>query len=507
MLWTDDKSREFIANEYPWFLSTFESYVYPIQRADAIRYFVLYHYGGVYLDLDVGCLRPLDPLLVYPVVLPKTIPVGVSNDLMFAAKGHPFMAQTIHNLITFDHDWFLNYPTVMFSTGPMFLSMQYGMYTSAHPVTDALPGGEVRILSKPLYGKNAKEGEAPHAFFSHHYGSSWHSDDAAFITFLGKWGKFLMKVGLVFLFFGILRMYTVRRRSHGSLRRRLAFTRYDLLLPRTFHDRNGNPHIGLDLLDLNSGSTTGPSSPGTTPPSSVPPSPSTNPMLLPLPYDLRPVSPALSTASASSAVTETTAAISAATAQALRRAGTWAVSVPSFIASGRSSSRSRDTSTHTTRNRSIGNRSFVAYLPALFTPAPDQHRASASRRETDDVTLTVPPSRIVVPQPHRPRGQSFTPASGSASSSKTAAARAKAQEAGVLIPEILENESDVQVEVESEEEQRTPSPMLIDPLGGSDVRTTRSASVSIAEGLPPPYRAARSTVTTANPHGTSQNLL
>ncbi|KAJ3896091.1 hypothetical protein GG344DRAFT_72572 [Lentinula edodes] len=47
-------------------------YKYAIQRADAIRYFVLHHYGGVYLDLDVGCLRPLDPLLVYPVILPKT---------------------------------------------------------------------------------------------------------------------------------------------------------------------------------------------------------------------------------------------------------------------------------------------------------------------------------------------------------------------------------------------------------------------------------------------------
>lgn len=37
---------------YPWFLDTFDGYPFPIQRADAIRYFVLAHYGGVYLDLD-----------------------------------------------------------------------------------------------------------------------------------------------------------------------------------------------------------------------------------------------------------------------------------------------------------------------------------------------------------------------------------------------------------------------------------------------------------------------
>lgn len=51
-LWTDEKSRDFIAAEYPWFLETFESYPQSIQRADAIRYFVLAHFGGVYVDLD-----------------------------------------------------------------------------------------------------------------------------------------------------------------------------------------------------------------------------------------------------------------------------------------------------------------------------------------------------------------------------------------------------------------------------------------------------------------------
>src|ERR1700733_6701123 len=222
MLWTDEKSREFIIKEYPWFLPTFDGYAYPIQRADAIRYFVLHYYGGVYLDLDVGCIRPLDPLLQYPVILPKTIPVGVSNDLMFSAKGHPFMEQTIHNLITFDHNYFLNYPTVMFSTGPMYVSAQYGLYVASHP--HRAPADNVRVLAKSLYGKNASPLEAPNSFFSHHYGSSWHADDAAFITFLGRWGRMLMKFGPVLLAFGLARVYWTRR-GRGArasiIRRRL----------------------------------------------------------------------------------------------------------------------------------------------------------------------------------------------------------------------------------------------------------------------------------------------
>ncbi|RXW24611.1 hypothetical protein EST38_g1265 [Candolleomyces aberdarensis] len=223
ILWTDASSRDFIGEHYPWFLDTFDNYKYPIQRADAIRYFVLHHYGGVYMDLDIGCLRPMDSLLQYPVILPKTIPVGVSNDLMFAEKGHPFLQQTIHNLVTFDHSWILNYPTVMFSTGPMFLSAQYGIYTTSHPKT-AL--SEIRILPKSLYGKNALPEEAPHSFFSHFYGSSWHADDAAFIGFLGTWGKVLMWIGLLILVLGVVRLPKSQRRS---LRR---IGGYDILLPR-----------------------------------------------------------------------------------------------------------------------------------------------------------------------------------------------------------------------------------------------------------------------------------
>lgn len=57
-LWTDQKSRDFIAKEYDWFLETFDQYPQPIQRADSIRYFILAHYGGIYIDLDdVSILR------------------------------------------------------------------------------------------------------------------------------------------------------------------------------------------------------------------------------------------------------------------------------------------------------------------------------------------------------------------------------------------------------------------------------------------------------------------
>jgi mannosyltransferase OCH1-like enzyme len=57
-------SRDFIAKEYPWFLSTYDGYAFPIQRVDTVRYFILRHYGGIYLDLDNVSLRSRLPLIL-----------------------------------------------------------------------------------------------------------------------------------------------------------------------------------------------------------------------------------------------------------------------------------------------------------------------------------------------------------------------------------------------------------------------------------------------------------
>ncbi|KAH8118313.1 hypothetical protein DFH11DRAFT_1723237 [Phellopilus nigrolimitatus] len=368
-LWTDADSREFIAKEYNWFLGTFDAYTYPIQRADAIRYFVLYHFGGVYLDLDVGCRRRLDRLLVHPVILPKTIPVGVSNDLMFSEKGHPFMAQTIHNLVTFDHSWVLNYPTVMFSTGPMFLSAQYGIWTSSHVPTLEMPGGEVRILPKALYGKNAKPGEAPHSFFSHFYGSSWHADDAAFIGFLGKWGKGLMWIGLFLLVAGLINLFWKKKSKRSEGAGRLGDY---VLLPRTYQ-RNGRWHMDLGLFTLTSRGVSTNSYPPSTA-SSCPPSPTIDgeavPML-PISFGVRPPSPSSSEAS----YERRTGIVGTLSRYSNRMITT--------LTNGRERSRGR------TSRRDRQNRGYLFFLPAIFTPSAIAIPELGSRRPSPARSASV----------------------------------------------------------------------------------------------------------------------
>ena len=49
----DEDNRHFISEHYDWFLETYDGYAYNIERADAVRCFILLHYGGVYIDLDM----------------------------------------------------------------------------------------------------------------------------------------------------------------------------------------------------------------------------------------------------------------------------------------------------------------------------------------------------------------------------------------------------------------------------------------------------------------------
>ncbi|CAL9732702.1 mannosyl phosphorylinositol ceramide synthase Csh1p [Monosporozyma unispora] len=183
ILWTDVMIEDFITKNFNWFLPIMKSYKYPIQKADIIRYFVLWTYGGVYIDLDDTCERNLDPLLKYPVFLRKTSPFGVSNDVMGSIPKHPFFLKAINSLKHYNKNWGAPYFTIMASTGPVFISIiwkQYKRWEKLKQVWDPTyqyitSDRAVKVLQPWDYK------DTPNAFFSISKGSSWHLDDADFI--------------------------------------------------------------------------------------------------------------------------------------------------------------------------------------------------------------------------------------------------------------------------------------------------------------------------------------
>lgn len=66
----------------------------PAERSDMIRIELLWEYGGVYVDTDMECMRPIDPLLdeveAFAVYLK---PGRVTNTVLGSKPGHPLFAR------------------------------------------------------------------------------------------------------------------------------------------------------------------------------------------------------------------------------------------------------------------------------------------------------------------------------------------------------------------------------------------------------------------------------
>lgn len=88
MFWTEASARDFLHERYPEFLPVYDAYPYRIQRCDAIRYFLLHAHGGVYADMDVEFVRPLDGVLAgHELVFCNRAFIG--NAVMGSVPGHP----------------------------------------------------------------------------------------------------------------------------------------------------------------------------------------------------------------------------------------------------------------------------------------------------------------------------------------------------------------------------------------------------------------------------------
>ena len=129
VLMTDDMNREFVKQHFPDFLNTFDSFEYPIQRADAIRYMWLYVNGGIYLDLDIEILQDLSEIFdqdaeVYVV---KSANIGsiLTNSLMASKPGAKLWLEMIEAMKTSwgKEFWMVGkHLDVMNTTGPMMLN-------------------------------------------------------------------------------------------------------------------------------------------------------------------------------------------------------------------------------------------------------------------------------------------------------------------------------------------------------------------------------------------------
>ena len=75
---------------------------YPAHMADVIRLEMLQRHGGIYLDLDVVCLRPFDPLLQHDFVMGMEPGTGLCNAVILSRPNAAFLAAWRQQYRSFD---------------------------------------------------------------------------------------------------------------------------------------------------------------------------------------------------------------------------------------------------------------------------------------------------------------------------------------------------------------------------------------------------------------------
>ena len=170
--WNHSELEAFVADEYPWLLSTYLAYPYVIQRCDVSRYLLVYHYGGTYADLDVVIRVPMSAIFASApvsagVIVAPTKPFGIATEFIAARRPRdPVMRGVIAGLRrAAASPWYppLPYTAVMYRTGPVYFTRLLNCY-----------GGESGVFVIPWSNYYKK-------YIRNAGGASWHAWDGRII--------------------------------------------------------------------------------------------------------------------------------------------------------------------------------------------------------------------------------------------------------------------------------------------------------------------------------------
>lgn len=182
-LWGPEESRAFVAQHYAALLDIYEGYKQPIQRVNALRILLLHHFGGVYVDMDMECLRNVQPLMegcriVFTVEPPIHARLWRHKQLvaiafMASEAGHPFWDSVIEELRRC-----AQVDDVMESTGPFVLTRCYERWDdkagiSVRPADLICPVSEPECRDHSAFDIEHWARVTAQSYAVHHWASSW----------------------------------------------------------------------------------------------------------------------------------------------------------------------------------------------------------------------------------------------------------------------------------------------------------------------------------------------
>jgi hypothetical protein len=133
-----------------------------VERADILRLEILYRHGGVYLDTDLECLRPLDDVLGdqgFVGVCHK--PGRITNTAIASVPQHPLLQEALDNVNPMDMYWTASSERLKEVAGPLLLERLVADY-------------DIKLLEPPIFFPSTPE-EREGAVAVHHMARVWHN--------------------------------------------------------------------------------------------------------------------------------------------------------------------------------------------------------------------------------------------------------------------------------------------------------------------------------------------
>jgi mannosyltransferase OCH1-like enzyme len=132
---TDADNLSFISSQYPEYLELYTGFKYNIQRVDLVRYMYMDHYGGVYADLDLECIKSVDALLeqhnqiltLEPSTNFLNNPKLIANYFLAFEPGSLFMKKVLNDILINRYPYVGDNTIieVLETTGPVLLTNVY----------------------------------------------------------------------------------------------------------------------------------------------------------------------------------------------------------------------------------------------------------------------------------------------------------------------------------------------------------------------------------------------
>ncbi len=202
--WTDEMIDQFVQTKFPQHYDYFRSLPYNIQRVDMVRYMWLYEYGGIYADLDLACIKPIEPLLLFyetsfpraeVILVPSQNAVNdggtgetpeLTNAFMISKPKCSFWLHVINTLKKKCIPWYANFSRhlyVIFTTGPRLVLRAYKSYSSRKTTIQIAPQMFLNPCNTCGHNQCTTSCSTESSFVKVLMGDSWHSWD----SILFKW--------------------------------------------------------------------------------------------------------------------------------------------------------------------------------------------------------------------------------------------------------------------------------------------------------------------------------